>query len=58
MLGATAAEHHASLIDAMVAMSGEARLLLPDASAASLHERRYQAFQVLQRAGAEVRSIK
>lgn len=57
ILGATAAGHHASLTSAMAAMCGKASLLTPRNDAASLHDPRYRAFQILQQAGAEVRQV-
>ncbi|MEF0941527.1 FGGY-family carbohydrate kinase [Rhizobium sp. BR 362] len=56
MLGAVSAGRYASLLEAMKAMSSLSRIFSPAGGAvASLHERRYRAFELLQSADREIR---
>ncbi len=56
MLGAVAAGAQPSVVAAMAAMSNRASTLAPTGGAAARwHEGRYRAFEILQRAGTEVR---
>ncbi|MBB5574553.1 MULTISPECIES: FGGY-family carbohydrate kinase [Rhizobium] len=58
MLGAVAAGHHHSLLEAMKAMSSLATIFSPAGGATQLlHENRYRAFELLQSADREIRRL-
>jgi len=58
MLGATAAGHCGSLVEAMAAMSRLAKRFEPaDGALKTLHERRYEAFELLQSADRSIRAL-
>ncbi|MFJ6323101.1 MULTISPECIES: FGGY-family carbohydrate kinase [unclassified Rhizobium] len=58
MLGATAAGHCDSLVEAMAAMSRLAKRYEPvDGALKALHERRYEAFELLQAADRSIRAL-
>jgi len=58
MLGATAAGHCGSLVEAMAAMSRLAKRYEPvDGALNALHERRYEAFELLQAADRSIRAL-
>lgn len=58
MLGATAGGHYASLAEAMAAMSRLAKPFVPaEGAVKAQHERRYAAFELLQAADRNIRSL-
>ncbi|MGY5801039.1 FGGY-family carbohydrate kinase [Rhizobium sp. LEGMi12c] len=58
MLGATASRHSGSLLEAMATMSRLARRFEPaDDAIKALHERRYEAFELLQSADRSIRAL-
>jgi len=58
MLGATAGGHRGSLVEAMAAMSRLAKRFEPaDGAVKALHQRRYEAFELLQSADRSIRAL-
>lgn len=58
MLAAVASGHHKFLVDAMQQMSGTSRVFAPaDHTGRAIHQRRFQAFEILQSAARGVRGL-